>query len=214
MDRSVLRITFKSPEDTPLKILSRTLEDFDTHLELAALLADPRRDSEPIPGQWRSRRRSRLPKEDQILVGRISRSSPLVIEIAQWAGTAGLGWVVVQAVERLVMLPGQYQLQKLAIKEKELVIAKMELDLASNPLTEDEHEEEIQRGDLLDIQERTSVSRRYPGDPMQIQQARRDRDLDALIVARRASHAWRQSLTRLREDLPVSRVDGPEDEPS
>src|SRR5438046_3196361 len=124
MAQSLLSVTFDSPGDTSLSLLSRTLEDFDTYLELVITLADPRRDSEPIPSQWRSRRFSRLPESEQVLVSGITRASPLVVDIAIVASLAVVAggkaaWPLVQSLERLVMLPGQYKLQRLAIEEKQ-----------------------------------------------------------------------------------------------
>jgi len=192
MARSQLQVTFDAPTDTPLSILSRTLEDFDTHLELVLTLVDPRRDSVPIPKQWRARRHSRLPTEEQPLVGAISKGSPLVVDLVVGAGAAGaFTWALVQAIEKAMLLPNTYHASKLNVQSLQLGVELQQLELEEKQAVLATRRD-LERAETPDA-----------GDPVEIEQARQERDLRLLIVARNAEGAWRQSENRLSQDLPI-----------
>jgi hypothetical protein len=197
--REKIQLTFDTPEDTPLSILSRTLEDLDTYLELVLTLANPRLDDVPIPRQWRSRRKSRLDESEQVLVAHISRSSPLVINLDFGASVAivGMAWTVIQAIDLLVLLPGKQKLQGLEIEEK-----KLDIELKKQQLSPTDHLVPVAHRELDESRERETD----PGDPAAIQRARQTEELESLVVARGAENAWRQSLVRLAQDLPVTDV--------
>jgi hypothetical protein len=89
------------------------------------------------------------------------------------------------------MLPGQHKLQ-VEIEEKELDIA---LKQSKWDLT---------NGDKRD--RRRGGKKRDPGNPNEIKAARASHDLDRLIVVRRAAPAYRRSVKRLSEDLPIRDV--------
>ena len=191
MARTQLRVTFDAPADTPLSILSRTLEDFDTYLELVFIVADPRQDSFPIPGQWRGRRHSRLASEERPLVGAITKGSPLVVDLLVGLGAAGgFTWAVVQAIEKVKLLPSTVLASKQQNEYLALQIEEKKLDLQGK------------RAALKSRQGQDST-RKDPGDPVEIELARRDRDLELLIAARNAEAAWLQSHQRLSQDLPI-----------
>lgn len=186
-----LRVTFDAPADTPLSILSRTIEDFDSYLELVFIVADPRQDSFLIPRQWRGRRQSRLPEDERPLVAGISKGSPLVVDLLVGLGAAGgFTWAVVQAIEKAMLLPNTLRTNKLQSEHLALEIEEKKLELQ-------------EKRDALMASRVEDPAVPEAGNPVEIDRARQERDLDLLVIARNAEPAWQQSHNRLSEDLPI-----------
>jgi hypothetical protein len=187
-----IEVVFDAASETPLSILGRTLEDLNALLELTLMLADPEHDAEPIPRNWRVRRYSRLPQDRQVRIGTVTKSSPLIVEVIVALGIAA--WPIVQAIEKAMNLQNQYRLQRLTVREKELDVRRNEIALAREEASWNEDKDRLSQGVT-------------PMSTTALAEARQNQDLDALVHARGADAAMRQSLARLREDLPIVGTD-------
>jgi hypothetical protein len=180
-----VRITFGASAETPALLVGRTLADLNALYELVAVLADRKYEEVLISKDWRFRRESRLPAEDQLRVEDIQLGSPL--ELVVFIPVAVHFFL--KALERVVgITKGVQEIRLLDVQRQREQIA----------LT----------GDEVDVESRQIKVRRdrIAERREEIALAKEEHDLERLVEAREAVPAFELSTRRLAGDLPIEEM--------